>query len=179
MEQHNFKTLTVESEIELLTLHKCGVVCSDNSAAVHRLEPHVSFCGIELVINGSKERATLGGVLFIDDRPFGLTIAHAFEEKNEASIVGSSATVRFYDSSGDEESDSAYTDEGDDCPPLQELSTSAKDSAAAEYQSPVTHKKKVVTSSAAANDNEQGIPSYNYDCLTASHPFFHSLPRSR
>ena len=168
LKQHKFETLTIESEIELLTHHTCGVFYS-KSATIDGPGSFPNFCGADLAVNSSRKYATLGGVLFIDDRPFGLTVAHVFDHDEKATVARSSAIVRFYDSSGDKELDSGYTDEGDDSPPLKELTPLPKDSATADHRFSATNEKKKVTFSITARVNGQGILWHNYDCSAVTY----------
>lgn len=64
------------------------------------------MCGADLLMDNSSKHATLGGVVVIEGRTFGLTVSHPFDQKYELPVIESSNAVRFYDSSGDEESDS-------------------------------------------------------------------------
>lgn len=100
--------MTVKTEIELLAKsvqHNCTVVVSENA----RNSPDdytTNMCGADLLIDNSSKHATLGGVVVIEGRIFGLTVSHPFDQKPELPAIESSNAVKFYDSSGDEESES-------------------------------------------------------------------------
>jgi len=151
--------LTVESEIEPLARskrHECGLVFPKSAVLDSQGSQGfpTNLCGVGLVINGSSKRATLGGVVIIDGRPFGLTVAHAFNQDCVAPVAESSATVRFYDSSGDEESDSGWSD---DCSDERELKPMTKGSGTEDEQNSSTRRELIANFSGATNNNDQGI----------------------
>ena len=119
----------------------------------------VSLCGSNLVIDGSGKRATIGGVLIINDRPFGLTVAHAFGHNDKVTVAESNTVVRFYDSSGDEESDCGCSDDCfNNCPAEKDLTPLPKKSATGGHADPAAREKQTAAFSAAASSNDQGIP---------------------
>jgi hypothetical protein len=85
--------------------HNCTVVVSENA----RNSPDsytTNMCGADLLIDDSSKHATMGGVVVIEGKSFGLTVSHPFAQKVELPAIESSNAVKFYDSNGDEESDS-------------------------------------------------------------------------
>ena len=107
-EQHNFRTLTVQSDIQLLAKsvpHLCKVSLSNVSTDGPNTSP-VNLCGVDLLIPSSHKHVTLGGIMMINERLVGLTVSHAFENNNGNPVTEHSSVVTFYDSSEDDDMDS-------------------------------------------------------------------------
>ena len=58
----------------------------------------ISLCGAELVVRDTVRRATLGGVLILDGAYYGVTVAHAFTEPQQASTDKLDSNAVLYDS---------------------------------------------------------------------------------
>lgn len=92
--------------------HDDGVETLDNSYAVQLPRPDVlTSCGLELLINGAdshrRQRCTLGGLLLVKARVFGLTAGHSFFRAKDVSLRRKlSEAVEDIDDSNDEESSS-------------------------------------------------------------------------
>lgn len=85
--------------------HNCTVVVSENA----RNSPDnctTNMCGADLLLDDFDKHATLGGVVLIEGKIYGLTVSHPFVQKVELPAIEPSNAVKFYDSNGDEESDS-------------------------------------------------------------------------
>ena len=68
----------------------------------------ISLCGAEIEVSDSVRNATLGGVLIMDGKNYGVTVAHAFTETHQASKGRLVTDVVLYDS------DWAESSSGDD-----------------------------------------------------------------
>ena len=105
-----------------------------------------TLCGTEILVQGSDKPATLGGVIMLDDKYYGLTVAHVFPTENAASAEPQviEQLTQLYDSDWAEESSSDDDDRGSE--PESPSSSSPK------------QKKRAENSNVARSNNGKNTP---------------------
>lgn len=100
--------VTITTEAELLVAPeslKCSLLLRPQASKFSIKYP-LSLCGVDLLVDGSQRRATLGGTIIVNNKYYGLTVAHVFAESSEQQARETNAETSFYDSDGNEESNS-------------------------------------------------------------------------
>jgi hypothetical protein len=95
-------------DLKLATMTQGHGVRLTSTAEADALGTPRNLCGAGIVVDGSSRRATIGGVIIIDGKYYGLTVAHALTDGNTIDVGPEilKTDLQFLDSSWADESSS-------------------------------------------------------------------------